>query len=80
MRDYLNENVDIRKEVELISHKKSFGCVSVREIAKKMRKDPRTIQSHMQLMENYNFGIFVDDKKTLFCTKEGLQKLCKKIQ
>jgi hypothetical protein len=79
MRDYLKENIDIRKEVELISKKRSYGCVSVREIANKLRKDPRTINAHLQIMENYDFGLFIDEKKTLFCTKEGLKKISQKV-
>jgi hypothetical protein len=79
MRDYLKENIDIRKEVELISKKRSYGCVSVREVANKLRKDPRTINAHLQIMETYDFGIFIDDKKTLFCTKEGLKKISQKV-
>ena len=80
MRDYLKENLEIRKEVESVSKKKSYGCVNVREISKKMHKDPRTIQSHLQIMENYNSGLFLDDKKTLFCTIDGLKKICEKIK
>jgi|TARA_B100002003_G_C13599955_1_gene309513 DNA-binding transcriptional regulator YhcF (GntR family) len=80
MSDYLKENIDIRKEVELISKKRSYGCVSVREVAKKLKKDPRTINAHLQIMENYDFGLFVDEKKTLFCTKEGLRKISEKVK
>ena len=40
MRDYLKENIEIKKEVEDTSKKKTMGCVSVREIAKKIHKDP----------------------------------------
>ena len=75
MRDYLKENLDIRKEVENLAKKRRFGCVGVREIANKLKKDPRTIKTHLQIMENYNHGLFIDDKKTLFCTKEGLNKI-----
>ena len=80
MRDYLKENLDIRKEVEVLAKKRAYGCVSVREVANKLKKDPRTISSHMQIMENYEYGLFVDDKKTLFCTKDGLKKLAEKLK
>ena len=80
MSDYLKENIDIKKEVELISKKRSYGCVNVREVAKKLKKDPRTIKAHLQIMENYDFGLFIDEKKTLFCTKEGLKKISEKVK
>ena len=80
MRDYLKENLEIRKEVEALSKKSSFWCVGVREIAKMLHKDPRTIKTHMQIMENYGCGLFIDDKKSLFCTKKGLKKICEKTK
>jgi len=80
MRDYLEENQEIRKEVELLSKKRTFGCVSVREIAKKLHKDPRTISTHLQIMENYDQGVFIDEKKALFCTKDGLKKIAEKVK
>jgi len=80
MRDYLEENQEIRKEVELLSKKRNFGCVSVRELAKKLHKDPRTVSTHLLIMENYNQGVFIDEKKTLFCTREGLKKLSEKLK
>lgn len=80
MSDYLKENQEIRNKVELISKKRRFGCVSVREIAKILSKDPRTIKTHLQIMENYDQGLFIDDKKTLFCTKIGLKKISEKIK
>lgn len=80
MSDYLKENLEIRKKVEEVSKKRRFGSVSVREIAKLLRKDPRTIKTHLEIMENYTHGLFIDDKKTLFCTKDGLKKICKKVK
>ena len=80
MRDYLKENLEIRKKVEELSKKRSFGCVSVREIANILHKDPRTIKTHLQIMENYSYGLFIDDKKTIFCTKQGLIKLSQKTK
>jgi sugar-specific transcriptional regulator TrmB len=80
MRDYLKENLEIKKKVEEISQKKKYGCVSVREVAKKLHKDPRTIRAHFQIMENYNHGLFLDDKQTIFCTREGLKKITKKVE
>lgn len=79
MRDYLKEDIEIRKIIELISKKRKYGCVYVREIAQELHKDPRTIQAHMQIMENYDYGFFIDDKKSLFCTKEGAKKIAEKI-
>jgi hypothetical protein len=79
MRDYLKENLEIKKAIDLISKKRQFCCVYVREIAQHLHKDPRTIQSHMQIMENYDCGLFIDEKKALFCTKEGLKKIAEKI-
>ncbi len=64
----------------MLAKKRDYGCVSIREIANKLKKDPRTISSHMQIMENYDYGLFVDEKKTLFCTKEGLKKLTEKLK
>ena len=75
MRDYLKENLDIRKEVETLAKKRKYGCVTIREVANKLKKDPRTIQTHLEIMENYKSGIFIDDKKTMFCTKEGIKKI-----
>ncbi len=79
MKDYLKENLKIRLKVEELSKKRTFGCVSVREIATILHKDSRTVQTHMQIMENYSHGIFIDNKKTLFCTKDGRKKISKRF-
>jgi len=54
--------------------------VDVNEFAKKLEMDPRTIKNHFDMMEMDGFGLFVNDKKTVFCPKNAVKKMLKKLE
>ena len=51
--------------------------VDVNEAAKKLEMDPRTVKNHFDIMEMDGFGLFVNDKKTIFCPKNAVKKMLK---
>ena len=51
------------------------GCVNVSQLASQLGMDIRTVRSHLEIMEADLLGVFMDQSKKQFCTKEGLSLL-----
>ena len=54
--------------------------VDLNEFSKKLEMDPRTVKNHFDIMEMDGFGLFVNDKKTVFCPKNAVKKMLKKLE
>jgi hypothetical protein len=77
---YVVENREVRRKLKEITEKTKSGCVPVNLIAKELKKDPRTVRSHMQLIEDYGEGAFLDPGKKIFCPREGIENVCSKLR
>ena len=56
------------------------ACVSVYHMALMLRMDYRTVKSHLKVMETDGMGAFIDTREKVFCTKEGINRLAKKMK
>ncbi len=54
--------------------------VDVNELSGKLEMDPRTVKNHFDMMEMDGFGMFVNDKKTVFCPKNAVKKMLGKLE
>ncbi|ODS38683.1 hypothetical protein BEH94_03560 [Candidatus Altiarchaeales archaeon WOR_SM1_SCG] len=54
--------------------------VDLNEFSKKLEMDPRTVKNHFDIMEMDGFGMFVNDKKTVFCPKNAVKKMLRKLE
>jgi len=54
--------------------------VDLNEFSKKLEMDPRTVKNHFDIMEMDGSGMFVNDKKTVFCPKNAVKKMLRKLE
>ena len=54
--------------------------IDVNELSGKLEMDPRTVKNHFDMMEMDGFGMFVNDKKTVFCPKNAVKKMLNKLE
>ena len=65
--------------MKLISGSDGPGCYSVRGLAKSAGMDQRTAKAHLEIMALHGVGGYLDDKKSVFCTKAGVKSLAEKV-
>lgn len=78
-REWVKKHKEIAEKTEEASSEKKCGCVSVNEIAEGLNMDPRTIHSHFEVMRYDKSGEFLDPDEKIFCTREGIKQLAKRM-
>ena len=79
VKEYLQTHKKIKNKVISDTMAKARGCVSVRDIANELGIDPKTAKIHLDIMEIDEFGSYLDNKKSIFCSAEGIDRLRKRI-
>jgi hypothetical protein len=65
--------------MQLMNKSDGPGCYSVRGLAKSAKMDQRTARAHLEIMALHGVGGYLDDKKSVFCTKAGVKNLAEKV-
>lgn len=75
---YIGDHIRIRN---MIMDEIARGQLSidVNEFSKNLEMDPRTVKNHFDIMEMDGYGLFVNDKKTIFCPKNAIKKMFEKL-
>ena len=79
VREYISRHEQIRNKLIEMAQGSESGCFSVAKIAAELGMDQRTVRSHLKILEVNNAGVFVNDEKKEFCTREGIALLAKRL-
>jgi predicted ArsR family transcriptional regulator len=79
-RDYLARHKRIRDQLIVTVRNSGYGCVDVSQLANKLGMDVRTVRAHLEIMEVDSAGVFMDETKKQFCTKEGIALLANTLK
>ena len=79
MRQYVKDHDQIMKRLKNEVETCGCACIEVNALAKTLGKDVRTIKSHLEIATQHGEGKFMDKKKNIFCTKDGITELYKEI-
>jgi hypothetical protein len=75
MTEYLHTHRRIKNEIEEQMKNETRVCVNVNSLADKLGMDARTVKIHLDIMKIDDCGIYLDDKKTVFCPVVGVKRL-----
>ena len=65
----------IREKLVELTSGSERACVNVSQLASRLGMDIRTLRAHLEIMEVDCAGVFMDETKRQFCTKEGIAVL-----
>ena len=74
-QDYITKHRQIRQKLIELTTESKRACVDVSQLASQLGMDPRTVRSHLRVMEVDMLGVFMDLSEKQFCTKEGVSLL-----
>lgn len=75
MTEYLQNHRRIKEKIEEEMKNGACICVNVNDLASKLRMDARTVKTHLDIMKIDDYGTYLDEKKQLFCSLEGVERL-----
>lgn len=75
MAKYVVTHRRIKNKIEERIKNKRCGCIHVNSVAKGLKMDVRTLRKHLELMKIDSYGTYLDDKKQMFCSYNGLDTL-----
>jgi predicted ArsR family transcriptional regulator len=75
MTEYLQNHRRVKSEIKEQLKNEACVCVNVNDLADKLHMDPRTVKTHLDIMKIDDYGTYLDDKKTVFCPIEGVERL-----
>jgi len=78
-RDYIAKHQQIMNKLMEVTKESGCGCVSIPKIAAELGMDQRTVKAHLEIIELDHAGVFANNERKEFCTKEGVMLLAKRL-
>lgn len=77
-RDYVRDHMEIMEKLR--KHiSKNGGFVDVNRFAKTLGKDPRTVRAHLEIAALHHDGVFMNNGRYVYCSKNGIKNLYEKL-
>lgn len=77
-RDYVRDHTEIMRKLRGHISKNGF-FVDVNKFAKRLHKDPRTVRAHLEIAALHNDGVFINNGRYVYCSKNGIKDLYEKL-
>lgn len=79
VKNYLQTHKKIKNTVIMHTTAKACGCVNVKDVANEVKVSQKTARIHLDIMEIDGVGSYLDSNRKIFCSKDGVDKLQKRI-